>query len=1172
MSAGFVHLHVHSDYSVLDGLATVPRILDRCSEFGMDACALTDHGNLFGAISFYTAAKDRGIKPIIGSELYVAPARRDDFEARVFGSAYHHFLLLCKDETGYHNLCKLSTAGYLEGFYMKPRVDDELLAKYHEGLIATSACLGGYLSRAILNDNVDAAHHAIEKYVGIFGKENFLIELMDHGIPEQARVNPVLAELAGHHGLRLIATNDSHYIEQSDAEAHEVLLCLQTGANMEDEKRYRFQTDQFYFRSPAEMQSLFAQYPEAISNTEIVADRCNVHIPLNQRLIPRFDPPAGKNGADYLGELVMEGLKERYGDPPPPEYTARAEFEIDIIVKMDFVDYFLVVWDLIRYARDSKIPVGPGRGSGAGSIVAYALRITNVDPMRYGLLFERFLNPDRVSMPDFDIDFCPTRRDDMIVYSKQKYGEANVGQIITFGRMLARAVLRNVGRVLGMPYGEVDRIAKLIPEKLGVTLDKAAEMEPELRALAAADPQVARLWGLALRLEGTIATLGTHAAGVVISDQPLTDHVALFQARDSNTVATQAEMNCIEKIGLLKMDYLGLRNLTVIHEAVRLIEKERGIRIDIDNLEPNDEAAYLLLRSGHTAGIFQLESAGMRDLAKRIGLHSIEEMSALVALYRPGPMEFIDTYVQNKFNPEMVQYEHPLLEKILEETYGIAVYQEQVMQIVQGLAGFTLGQADILRRAMGKKKAELMAEQRDKFVDGCQANGIDQRLAAQLFDKISSFAGYGFNKSHAVAYAYVAYQTAYLKANFPVEFMCALLSSETGNLNKVALYIEECRRMEIEVHPPDVNRSDMEFSVDGSTIRFGLGTIKNIGGKPAEAIVAERSENGPFKDIFDFCARLSGRVVNRRLIESLNKAGAFESTGWNRRQVESVLDDALAAGQAAQHDRESGQISLFDMPEMQASVNELHAKPDLMEWHESELLQFEKEMLGLYVTGHPLARHTSLLQRYTTLSLGDLEESMEGRIVNVGGLVSQIKTHITTRGKMAFLTLDTLEGSCEVTIFSDLYEKKAGLLVPDAIVMMQAKISYRNNEPGMIAQEIFTLEEVESHLTRALHVHLQTKAANPETMRKLAGLLGGYRGPCDVYLHCRNENEAEVIVHATSACRVTPSPALRMAIEDLFGSDACFYSAGMGLPTHQESPPPDSEEPRWKRRKAAAAR
>ena len=985
----------------------------------MNALAMTDHGAIFGAVDFYKKAKSYGVKPIIGCELYIAPKGRFDRTARSQGEAYHHFLVLCKDEEGYHNLCRLSSLGYTEGFHYKPRIDDELLAKHHGGLIGSSACLGGSIPQAVLRGDMEAANEEIRKYVDIFGRDDFLIEIMDHGMPEEQKVNPILVDLANRHGLTLVATQDCHYLDKADAEAHDALLCIQTNRTLDQEGRFRFPTNEFHFASPDEMKERFKQWPEAVANTAKVAARCDLDVPLGKHLIPEFTPPEGLEKSSYLKQLVYLGLDDRYDGNPCKEYIARADFELGIIEQMGFVDYFLVVWDLINHARNKGIPVGPGRGSGAGSLVAYALKITNIDPMRYALLFERFLNPERVSMPDFDLDFCYNRRGEMIDYVREKYGYENVSQIITFGRMLAKQAVRNVGRVMGMSYGEADRIAKLIPDELKIKLADARQKEPELDRLIKEDPQVERLWKLATRLEGTIGNCGTHAAGVVICDEPLTDHVALFQAAGSDVVATQCEMKCAEEVGLLKMDFLGLRTLTVVHEAVRFIKENRNIAIDIDALEPNDPATYELLRSGNTTGVFQLESSGMRELSKRIGLESLEEICALVALYRPGPMQLKDQYIECKHHPDRIVYDHPLLEPILSETYGVALYQEQVMQIVQALAGFTLGQADILRRAMGKKKADLMAKQRDKFVEGCAKNGTDKELAELLFGKIEQFAGYGFNKSHSMAYAFVAYQTAFLKANYPAEFMAALLTSESGNLDKVGQYVQECRRMGIEVLPPDVNHSVTGFTVEGSNIRFGMGAIKNVGGNAVEGIVAEREANGLFSDLFDFCARVDTRLINRRVVESLNRAGAFASTGWNRRQVETSLDDALSEGQISQRERESGQTSLFELMDETEAANALHQKPDVPEWPENELLAFEKEMLGLYVSSHPLAKYAQTLDRFCTISVAEIPDLRDGQEVVIGGLISHVKHHVTQRGKkMAFVTMETLETACEITVFS----------------------------------------------------------------------------------------------------------------------------------------------------------
>ncbi len=1176
MSAGFAHLHVHSDYSVLDGACKIYELLDKCEKFGMKACALTDHGNLFGAVEFYQAAIKKGIKPIIGCELYVAPTSRFDTETKYFGSFNNHFLALCENETGYHNLCKLSTAGYLEGFYYKPRVDDELLIKYKEGIIATTSCLAGRIPQAILNNNMDMAREHLIKYLDIFGKDNFLVELMDHNMPEQREVNAALCTLAEDFGLMTIATNDCHYLDKDDAEAHEALLAIQTGTTLEDERRFRFPNNEFYFCSPSEMKDRFSKYPEAVSNTEIIAERCKVEIPLGESLIPEYTPPEdyvpppeGFQPERFLEDLVAEGLRERYGEPSQ-DFIDRANFELKVIEEMKFVDYFLVVWDLINYARTQEIPVGPGRGSGAGSIVAYCLHITNIDPMRYNLLFERFLNPERVSMPDFDIDFCYNRREEMIEYAYKKYGKENVSQIITFGRMLAKNVIRNVGRVMGMGYSEVDRIAKLIPDELKIKLKDAVVKEPELARMIKEDPQVAKLWHLAERLEGTIGNCGTHAAGVVICDHPLTDHIALYKAANSDTVATQVEMKCVEEVGLLKMDFLGLRTLTVVHNAVKLVQHSKGIIIDIDNISPDDDKTYQLLRSGQTFGVFQLESSGMRDLAKRIGLQSLEEMSALVALYRPGPMQFIDTYIEGKYNPDSIKYDHPITKPILEETYGIAVYQEQVMQLVQACGGFTLGQADIVRRAMGKKKKDLLDQQKVRFVEGCNAKGIDANLAQAIWDKIEMFAGYGFNKSHSVAYAFVAYQTAFLKANYPVEFMCALLTSESGNLDKVALYVEECRRMGIDVSPPDINQSFRDFTVVGDAICFGLGAIKNVGDAPTHAIVLERENNGPYQDIYDFCARLDSRIVNRRLIESLNKAGAFRSTEWFRSQVEAVLDQAISEGQCAQRDRLSGQTSLFDMSGMEEAVETLRQKPEMPEWEENDLLQFEKEILGLYASSHPLTRYIEILDAFCTVRPSELSELPDGKEVNIGGLIGTIKTHITGQGKkMAFVTLETLEGNCELTIFSDLFEQVSEWLQPETIVMIQARISYRNSEAGLLAAQIFPIEDAERHLTRAVHIRVFTDDINDKQLHTLAEKLSARPGVCDLYIHCLSKDSPdEVIVHATEACRIMYHPKVRDTVDEILGEHTLWFSAGMGLPSHApivEAPP----EPAWRKRRVA---
>jgi DNA polymerase-3 subunit alpha len=1149
--AGFVHLHVHSEYSVLDGASRVADIIEQAKEYNMKAVALTDHGAMFGAIEFYEAAQAAGIKPIIGCELYLAKGRRDERQGR--GSGTYHQLMLCENEVGYQNLCRLSSLGYLEGYYYKPRVDCELLARHSEGLIATSSCLSGEVPRLLQDGNMDKARASVQRFIDIFGKDNFLIELQDHGLPEQKKINAPLREIADDFGLVVIASNDSHYTKKEDAEAHDVLLTIQTGSTLDTPDRMKFSGSEFYFCSPEEMREKFPECPEAISNTEMIADRCNLELKLGQHLIPEYKPPEGQSKADYLSHLVQEGLVERFGDNAK-EHEERAAFELGVIGDMGFVDYFLVVWDLINFAGENGIPVGPGRGSGAGSLVAYALKITNIDPIRYGLLFERFLNPERVSMPDFDIDFCYERRGEMIDYAQSTYGEDNVSQIITFGRMLAKNVIRNVGRVMGMPYDAVDRIAKLIPDELKITLESAQKKEPELARILKDDPEVAKLWSYAKQLEGTIGNCGTHAAGVIICDKPLTDFVPLFKAPQSDFPATQYEMSRAEQVGLLKMDFLGLRTLTVIDHAVAFVRDNCGIEIDINNLEPDDAKTYELLRSGKTTGIFQLESSGMRELSKRIGLQSLEEICALVALYRPGPMALKDDYIANKFNPAEIKYDHALLKPILEETYGIALYQEQVMQIAQAIAGFSLGQADILRRAMGKKKQSLLEQQKERFVEGAKENGIDKKTADVLFGKILDFAGYGFNKSHSMAYAFVAYQTAFLKANYPVEYMAALLTSEKNNLDKVGILIEDCRQLKIEVLPPDVSHSKYEFTVEGTAIRFGMGAIKNVGENPVRAIVEAREAEGPFKDIFDFCTRVDTSAVNRRVMESLNKAGAFASTEWNRRQIDEVLDMALSEGQLRQREKAVGQESLFDLMGEDDAGSALQDKPDIPDWPESEILAMEKEMLGLYVSSHPLARHAKVLDAYSSGRAEDLSEMPDGADVVLGGILSNVKRHVSTRGRskgktMAFVTLDTLAGPCEITVFSETYEARATLLAPDEVVMITAKVNYRNGEAGLIAQDILPIDSVEKNLTKAIHIRLDLTAAAQPPVDELANILGAQPGECDVYLHCRT-SEKNVTVHASEACLVAPSDELRQQVEALLGNDSLWYSGAQQLPQH----------------------
>ncbi|HNZ49146.1 MAG TPA: DNA polymerase III subunit alpha [Candidatus Hydrogenedentes bacterium] len=1168
MSTPFVHLHVHSHYSLLDGLSKPSELIQRCVDYDMPACALTDHGSLFGLLEFQGAAKQAGIKPILGCEMYIAPGSRKSKSGKSAKEASNHLVLLCENETGYHNLCRLSSIGYLEGWHYRPRIDLEALEEHKEGLILLTACLQGRVPSLLEQGKQEEAARTLDTYLGIFGNDHVYIEMMNHGMPQEERINPMLWEMAHQYGLPAVATNDSHYLDESDWQAHDILLCLQTKKTLDDPNRMRFYNHDFYFRPGDEMAGCFSRWPEAVSNTLLLAERCNAEIPTNLKLIPNYPVPDGKSKEAYLREQVFEGLHKRFGDELPSAVVERVEFELGVISRMQFVDYFLVVWDLLNYARKEGIPVGPGRGSGAGCLVAYALFITDVNPLQYGLLFERFLNPERKTMPDIDIDFCITRREEMIAYSRRQYGTDCVCQIVTFGRMLARNAVHSVARTMGMSPAESKRIAGMIPSEPNIKLQTALEKEPDLKRAVAEEPEVARLWEMALRLEGTISSFSTHAAGVVICDHPLTDHIGLFKAAGSDTVVTQVEMKGVGDIGLLKMDILGLRTLTMIDMAVKLVKKNHKIDLDISRLDISDEKTYALLRSGATLGIFQLESAGMRDLAKRIGLESLEEISALLALYRPGPMKLIDSYVENKRAADKIVYDPPVLKELLQETYGIPIYQEQVMQMTQSCGGFSLGKADLVRRAMSKKDVNLLNEQEAEFIAGCEKNGYNKSLARDLWSRIETFSGYGFNKSHSVAYALVAFQTAYLKAHYPVEFMCALLTTESGDPKKTAIYVAECHTMGIAVLPPDINKSDVSFSAEGKAIRFGLGAIKNLGEAPCTAIARNRDENGPYKDIYDFCDRLIDASVNARVIDSLNKAGAFLDTGWNRHQIAAVMEQALQIAQSRLRERESGQTSLFDLAEEDSGFTVYPEQPDLEEWRMEEVLTYEKEMLGLYVSMHPLHNQEGLVRRFSTLDLNDLAEKKDGEEVFLCGIITEAKKIYTKKGDaMAFLVVESLQGPCEVTVFSRTYEEKKDLLVEDTIVACHLKVNFRDDKPTLIAENIVLLEEAEKHFATALHVRLSRAKQEVSTLHKVARILGRNSGASDVYLHCELADGGEIIVHATDACRVTLSPELEMEVEEETGLNTVFTSLGMGLPSHTLPRVIEADVPRWRRRK-----
>jgi DNA polymerase-3 subunit alpha len=1134
--ADFVHLHVHSEYSLLDGAAHLRRLVERAAQLGFPALALTDHGNLFGAMEFYNLGREAGVKPILGAELYVAPGHRTE-RAPVDGQyeGANHLTVLVRNATGYRNLIQLVSRGYLEGFYYKPRVDKELLARHAEGLLALSGCLNSEVSRLLLAGDVARARDAAGGYAEIFGRDFYFMEVQAHGLPDQLRVTDGTVRIAQALGIGLAGTNDSHYLEAADARAHEVLLCLQTGAKLADPGRWRFATEEFYLKSAEEMQKVFAELPEAYANTLAVAERCELTLGFDQFHLPRYEVPAGHTLDSYLREVAEAGLRRKYPSPTS-EVDDRFEYELRIIREMQFSGYFLVVWDFIKYAKDRGIAVGPGRGSAAASLVAYCLGITSVDPIRYGLVFERFLNPGRKSMPDMDIDFADDRRDEVIRYVEQKYGRDRVAQIITFNVLKAKAVIRDVGRVLGLPFGEVDRIAKLVPETLNITLDEALRQSPPLAEAVKTRPDVAELWQIAKRLEGLSRHAGKHAAGVVISDDPLIEHVPLYKDPKGEEVITQYPMGPIEKLGLLKMDFLGLRTLTVITNTVRFIQESRGIRLDIEQIPLDDPKTYQLLSEARTFGVFQLESAGMRDALRQLRPERLEDVIAMVALYRPGPMQMIPEFTARRHRRVKPSYDHPVMEKHLQETYGIMVYQEQVLKIAADMAGFTMSEADDLRKAMGKKIPALMAEQRAKFLAGAQARGVKEKVAERVFELMEKFAGYGFNRAHATAYAIVAYQTAYLKANYPVEFMAALLTSEMANTDKVVVHIEECRAMAIDLLPPDVNVSGFRFGVAGATIRFGLGAIKNVGEKAVESVVGAREREGAFATLADFGRRVDLQLVNRRVIESLIKAGAFDSLGHTRAHLLAGLDGALETGQRHQRERDQGQGSIFDlMGGGSPAAAAAPVEPPLPEWDPDQLLLYEKEVLGFYLSGHPLKRVWADAQRRGAIGTGDLASREDGSRVILCGLVAAVREINTKNGdRMAFATLEDMDGAIEITIFPETFRQGGGHLRSGAPLLVRGRLEGSASTRKLLAEELRPLVgagEDEGPPPSACRVRVGGGGA--DALRELRAVCDAHRGPVPIYLHLDLEGR-EVVVRAR-AIGVRPSAAFVAAVEGLLG-------------------------------------
>lgn len=1046
----------------------------------MNSAAITDHGVMYGVIDFYREAKAAGINPILGCEVYVAPGSRFDREAGSGDDRYYHLVLLAENNTGYSNLTKIVSKGFTEGFYYKPRVDMEVLEKYHEGIIALSACLAGEVQKYLVRGMYEEAVRAARRYEGIFGRGNFFLELQDHGIPEQKAVNTQLLRMSKETGIDLVATNDVHYTYASDADSHDILLCLQTGKKLSDTDRMRYEGGQYFVKSEEEMKNLFPYALEALENTQKIADRCHVEIEFGVTKLPKYDVPDGYTSWEYLQKLCHDGLVRCYGEETKG-LKERLDYELGIIQKMGYVDYFLIVWDYIKFARDHDIMVGPGRGSAAGSLVSYTLGITQLDPLKYNLLFERFLNPERVSMPDIDVDFCFERRQEVIDYVVEKYGKDQVAQIVTFGTMAARGVIRDVGRVMDLPYAMVDSIAKMIPTEIGITIDKAFQRNPEFKKIYDEDPQVHELIDMSRRLEGLPRHTSMHAAGVVICQKAVDEFVPLSRGSDG-AITTQFTMTTLEELGLLKMDFLGLRTLTVIQNAVRLAEKSTGKIIDIDHIDFNDKAVLDSIGTGKTEGIFQLESGGMKNFMKELKPQSLEDIIAGISLYRPGPMDFIPQYIKGKNNPESVTYDTPLLKPILEPTYGCIVYQEQVMQIVQALAGYSLGRADLVRRAMSKKKASVMEKERQNFVygneaegvPGCIKNGIDEKTANKIYDEMIDFAKYAFNKSHAAAYAFVSYQTAWLKYYYPVEFMAALMTSCIDNPGKVAEYILSSRQMGISILPPDINRSEGKFTVDGQAIRYGMAAVKGIGKPVMEAIVEERSANGPFRSLKDFAERLSGKEVNKRTVENFIKAGAFDCFGVTRKQLMFVYANVLDDVAREKKDSLSGQMSLFDFVDETTKRSYETVYPDVGEYEKSDLLALEKEVLGIYVSGHPLEEQEECWRKNISAVTTDFQPDEEtgfpsvtdGAKEIVGGIITDKKIKYTKNNKtMAFLTLEDLVGSMEIVVFPRDYEKNAPMMQTDARVFIQGRVSAEDDKPSkLICEKIFPFAGIPKEL------------------------------------------------------------------------------------------------------------
>ena len=1159
-NSNFVHLHLHTEFSLLDGANRIGKLVEKIKESNMPAAAITDHGNMFGVIQFYQAAQKAGIKPIIGCEVYIAPeSRKDKTNTHGISSASHHLVLLAENETGYKNLMKLVSAGFLEGFYYKPRIDLDLLSRHAAGLIGLSACLKGAVPYWFTHENEAKARKIAGQYAEIFGKDHFYLELQYHQIQAQATANRFLVQLAQDFGLPLVATNDCHYLNRADSTAHDVLLCIGTGKRVSDADRMRYASSEFYVKSAEEMAAVLGDYPDALANTLQIAERCTVKLSFGNSILPRYEVPAGYTFDSYMEEIARQGLTARLPEIAKraakapqsvrPQYEDRLRIELDIIEKMGYAGYFLIVWDFIDYAKKQGIPVGPGRGSAAGSLVAYSMRITDIDPIEYNLLFERFLNPERVSMPDIDVDFCVNGRAQVIKYVAEKYGQPNVSQIATFGTLGAKAVIRDVGRVLDLPYSDVDKIAKLIPNQLHITLEEALRVVPEFEEYKKRDPKFAELLDTAQVLEGLTRHVSTHAAGVVISPQPLVEYTPLYKGtKETDEISSQYSMSDLEKIGLLKMDFLGLRNLTMIQDTLALIRQGHGQDVDVMDLPMHDRPTFELLAKGQTLGVFQLESSGMRELLRKLKPETFEDIIAVLALYRPGPLGsgMVDDFINRKHGRIPIQYLLPQLEHILKETYGVIIYQEQVMQISNVLAGYTLGEADLLRRAMGKKKAEEMAKQRARFLEGTRKNQIPDAKADEIFNLMEYFAGYGFNKSHTAAYALITYQTAYLKAHYPVEFMAALLTSDMDNTDRVAKYLNECRDLNIPILPPDVNESYRTFSVISEKIRFGMAAVKNVGGNAVDAIIETRQKKGNYQSLQDFCERVDLGKVNKRVAESLIKCGAFDFTGKTRAAMAKGLEPLFEIAQRTQKDRQSGQGNIFGFFGQTAATagNATFQLPDEPEWDEAEKLRLEKEGIGFYITGHPLAKYLPELRKFSTVTTSTLAECRDGQQITIGGVVTVFRKKLTKKGEqMGFFRLEDLEGAIEVILVPTVFEKCSRILAEDLPVLIKGAVTVSEEElPKLRAETVRPLSLGTSAGEQCL-IELRGAKLRKPAVLELQKVLLRHQGACPVIFKYIDSDNTITRVKAGARFTVLPSAQLKQQVEALLGENSVFLAA-----------------------------